>query len=175
MSANIKPETVTIRLMRDQDVQGIVEIEQEGYDFPWSAGIFHDCLRASYQCLVAVDDGEVIGYAVFSCAVGEAHILNLCIHPQWRGTGVAATLLSQLFNSAVKLGCRDVFLEVRPSNDSAMRLYQRFGFRTIGTRPDYYRALNGREDALVLTATLGPTGESTVFADLPVGETRYRH
>lgn len=175
MSANLKLVTAEIRLMRDSDVQYVTEIEQDGYDFPWSAGIFHDCLRAGYQCLVALNGGEVTGYAVFSCAVGEAHLLNLCVHPDRRREGIAAKLLSQLFNSAVRLGCRDVFLEVRPSNISAIRLYQCFGFRSIGTRPDYYRALNGREDALVLSASLAQTGESTAFVDLPIGTPKYRH
>lgn len=142
--------------MHRDDIDAVADIEAQTYDFPWSSGIFRDCLRVGYRCRVLERDGRVAGYGILSTAAGEAHILNLCLHPELRGGGFGRMLLTHLTGLAELSSARQIFLEVRPSNLSARKLYAAAGFNEIGRRPDYYRARHGREDALVLARELLP-------------------
>src|SRR5580698_8619705 len=119
---------LTIRIMRDDDVGEVIGIERASYQFPWTEGIFHDCLRVSYLCRVAVQGQRIIGYAVMSMGAGEAHILNLCVREDARRAGVGRQLIRYLLDQAEAAGMLEAFLEVRPSNAIAMRLYQSLGF-----------------------------------------------
>ncbi|MAS09638.1 ribosomal protein S18-alanine N-acetyltransferase [Salinisphaera sp.] len=148
-------QLIGVRGMRSRDVPAVLEIEQVSYGYPWSERIFRDCLRVGYHAWVATDlDEQVIGYALLSVAVGEAHVLNLCVAPDARGHGVADRLLEALIGQAQAERAERVLLEVRPSNKSARRLYKRCGFERIATRPGYYPAPDGREDALLLALDL---------------------
>ena len=148
-------QLIGVRGMRSRDVPAVLEIEQVSYGYPWSERIFRDCLRVGYHAWVATDlDEQVIGYALLSVAVGEAHVLNLCVAPDARGHGVADRLLEALIGQAQAERAERVLLEVRPSNKSARRLYKRRGFERIATRPGYYPAPDGREDALLLALDL---------------------
>jgi len=143
------------RPMRTADVAAVLAIEQSSYDYPWSERIFRDCLRVGYRGCVATDlDDRVVGYAMLSVAMAEAHVLNLCVAPELRGHGVAGLLLDRLFAQAEAERAEVVLLEVRPSNKAARRLYKRRGFERIATRPDYYPGPDGREDALLLSRRL---------------------
>jgi ribosomal-protein-alanine N-acetyltransferase len=146
---------IQIRDMGFDDVVAIEALEAQAYPFPWSAGIFRDCLRAGYYCCVVELDDVPIGYAVMSSGAGEAHVLNLCVAEPWRGRGIGSYLLTHLLEFARSLAVREVFLEVRPSNVAAIRLYQSQGFAQIGVRRGYYQAVGGREDAVVLRKPLG--------------------
>jgi [ribosomal protein S18]-alanine N-acetyltransferase len=146
---------ILIRDMGFDDVAAVLKLEQQSYAFPWSDGIFRDCLRVGYYCCIVELDLQVIGYAIQSHGAGEAHVLNLCIAPHYRGRGVGSNLLGHLLEFAKGLGVVDVFLEVRPSNTAAIRLYQGEGFAQIGVRRGYYQAVGGREDAVVLRRRLG--------------------
>ncbi|MEJ0007278.1 MAG: ribosomal protein S18-alanine N-acetyltransferase [Steroidobacteraceae bacterium] len=146
---------LTVRPMRDADVAEVIGIERASYQFPWTEGIFHDCLRVAYLCRVAVQNHQIIGYAVMSMGAGEAHILNLCVRADRRRTAVGRTLIRYLLAQAEDAGMVEAFLEVRPSNAIAMLLYQSLGFEQIGTRRGYYQAVEGREDAAVLRLRLG--------------------
>jgi ribosomal-protein-alanine N-acetyltransferase len=141
----------TIRQMNHDDLAHVCDIERRSYEFPWSHGVFRDCLLAGYQCMVLVLDQRVVGYAVLSIAAGEAHILNICVEPSLRARGLGATLLDELLLRARAASVREVFLEVRPSNESAIALYKKKGFVQIANRPAYYQAHDGREDAAVLS------------------------
>ena len=154
-----------IRVMTEADVPRVVRIEVDSYPFPWSEGIFRDCLRAGYICYVAeavhgrgvnrsVGRGEMLGYALMSFGAGEAHVLNLCVRQDARGAGVGRQLINHMLRRAQSLEVKDVFLEVRPSNVIAARLYHSLGFKQVGSRRDYYQAVGGREDALVLKLRL---------------------
>jgi len=149
------PPEVLIRDMEPDDVVMVVDVESQSYDFPWSEGIFRDCLRAGYYCCVAELDHIVIGYGIMSMGAGEAHVLNLCVAEQYRCRGIGSLLLEHLLEFAKALSIADVFLEVRPSNPVAIRLYQSRGFSQIGVRRGYYQAKGGREDAVVLRKVLG--------------------
>jgi len=154
VSARPEIPLLPVRPMREQDLARVAAIEREAYEFPWSEGIFRDCLRVGYCAIVVACDEHIRGYAVMSAAAGEAHLLNICIHPDWHGCGVGRALLGWMFEEAGHLGAQRLILEVRPSNAAALQLYESVGFRRIGVRKDYYRSHQGREDALVLERNL---------------------
>lgn len=139
-----------IRTMHQSDVGAVSEIESSTYEFPWSAGIFRDCLLAGYTNLVLDHDGEIEGYGIMSIAAGEAHLLNICVIDRLRRQGVGSRLLQHMMQLSRAASAGRVYLEVRPSNKSAFRLYDSAGFEVIGIRKNYYKAHNGKENAVVL-------------------------
>jgi ribosomal-protein-alanine N-acetyltransferase len=139
-----------IRSMQDVDIGQVLRIERLSYAFPWTEGIFRDCLRVNYTCRVAEIGVVTVGYGILSVAAGEAHLLNLCVADAYRCRGIGRRLLVHLLLAAGEAGAREAFLEARPSNTSAIRLYQSLGFTQIGMRRGYYQAVDGREDAIVL-------------------------
>ncbi|MDH3548962.1 MAG: ribosomal protein S18-alanine N-acetyltransferase [Gammaproteobacteria bacterium] len=143
-----------IRDMSHDDVFMVSDIERRSYEFPWSHGVFRDCLLAGYQNIVLVRDSSVVGYGVLSIAAGEAHILNICVHPDYRSHGYGEKLLDELLFRARAASVRTIFLEVRPSNERAIALYRKKGFHKVANRPAYYQADKGREDAAVLAKKL---------------------
>ena len=136
------------------DVAGVAAVERSSYPFPWSEGIFRDCLRVGYLCRVAECDGEIVAYGIVAMGAGEAHILNLCVNEAMRGRGIGRQMLKLLVERSAEAGMQDVFLEVRPSNLHAIALYQSVGFIEVGRRRGYYQAVEGREDALVLKLSI---------------------
>lgn len=155
MSARIKEIPGTVRTMTHEDLSQVSDIERRSYDFPWSHGVFRDCLLAGYQCIVLERDGRVTGYGILSIAAGEAHILNLCVDPSARAHGYGERLLDEILARARAEEVREIFLEVRPSNLTAIALYRKKGFYQVASRPQYYQARKGREDAAVLSKKLG--------------------
>lgn len=145
-----------LRPMREQDVDAVHAVERRAYEFPWTPGIFRDCLRADYLAWVLEIDGGVAGYFLMSLAAGEAHVLNICVAPERQGRGHGRRLLRSLLHLARARGAQRVFLEVRPSNRHAIALYEQEGFNEIGRRPRYYPARDGREDAIVMAMELLP-------------------
>ena len=143
------PQT-RLRAMEEADVAAVVEIEQRVYPFPWTAGIFSDCLRVGYQCAVLELDVITVGYGIIASGAGEAHLLNVCVREEFRNRGFGRLLMTHLLTLAAGAGAAVVFLEVRPANTGAVRLYETLGFRQIGVRRGYYQAQSGREDALVM-------------------------
>jgi len=153
MVAVLSPH-VAVRSMVRGDLDSVNEIESASYPFPWTRGIFRDCLRVGYRCHVLDVEGRVSGYAIVSHALDEAHLLNLCIHPDQRRSGLASFLLDHVLREVQIAAADRLFLEVRPSNKAAVKLYKRQGFHVIGRRPGYYPAHEGREDAMVMVLHL---------------------
>lgn len=149
MSAVIKDSAEIYRQMEFDDLDAVMEIESHAYTYPWSKAIFRDCISASYHCCVMEVDGKLVGYAVFIVAVGECHILNICIHPTLHGQGLGRKLLSAVLTLAKDAQAKCIFLEVRPSNRHAISLYESEGFNEVGIRKKYYPAKHGREDAVI--------------------------
>lgn len=144
-----------VRPLRLGDLPEVLAIERVAYEFPWSEGIFRDCLRVGYECYVAVDSGdEVLGYGLLSLALNDAHVLNLCVSPKHRREGIASLLMEHMMRRARHACADSLLLEVRPTNSAAVALYRNLGFRRVGLRKRYYPAIHGREDALVLAKTL---------------------
>ena len=155
--ASDAPQPVAaLRPMRESDLAEVHALEIRAYEFPWTLGIFRDCLRADYPAWVLQVDGRLAGYCLMSIAAGEAHVLNVCTAPELQGRGLGRQLVHALLRIARARRVDRVFLEVRPSNVAAIRLYDAEGFNEIGRRPLYYPARNGREDALVMALELFP-------------------
>ena len=154
MSAILRDPLLRMRPMQEADLDAVIEVEKLAYPFPWTKGIFRDCLRVGYCCWVYTLDERVLGYGVMSVVVGEAHILNACIHPEFQGQGLGRRLLQRLLTLARQHRADTAFLEVRASNQAAIRLYQDLGFNEIGLRRAYYPGKKGREDAVVLALSL---------------------
>jgi len=156
---NIKPDKKhpLIRRLNPEDVDRIHQIEELAYPFPWTRGLFEDCLRAGYALFGLQIGKELAGYTIFSWAAGEAHLLNLCIHPDWQHRGYGSLLLEYAINHVARHDNEAIYLEVRTSNTRAAKLYKNRGFRVIGSRRSYYQAGDGREDAIVMRLALGST------------------
>lgn len=131
-----------------------MNIERRAFEFPWSPGIFRDCLRVGYCCWCYEVDDEIQGYGVMSVAAGESHILNLTVNPHAQRRGIGRKLMQHFLQLAGRHGAETVMLEVRPSNRAAIKLYEKLGFNEAGRRSNYYPAQEGREDALLLALSL---------------------
>jgi ribosomal-protein-alanine N-acetyltransferase len=152
--ANLKEDVPALRAMQLDDLDTVVALETEAYEFPWTFGIFRDCLRAGYECWVLVQADAVIGYSILSVAAAEAHLLNICIASSEQGRGHGTRLVRRMIDLARWPHAERMFLEVRPSNVHAIALYDHIGFNEIGRRPNYYPAKRGREDAIVMAIEL---------------------
>jgi ribosomal-protein-alanine N-acetyltransferase len=141
--------TPRYRAMTLQDISTVMKIESSAYAHPWSEGNFRDCLSAGYEMVIIELQQRIIGYGVMSIAAGEAHLLNLCIHPQKQKRGRGRKLLNHLMQLADQRKASTVYLEVRASNKRACTLYHMAGFNEIGFRSGYYPSGSGREDAIV--------------------------
>lgn len=161
MSAVVKPATCRIRPMLERDLSEVMEIEHAGYEFPWTEGIFRDCLRVGYSCWALDGDWRMDGYGVMMVAVGEAHILNICVRPTEQRRGYGRRMLHHLLHEAQANHAAMAFLEVRPSNEGAIHLYTSEGFAEVGYRRAYYPAHEGREDAMILAKTLEPASKKS--------------
>lgn len=141
---------MTIRALCQDDLPEVLDIECQGYSFPWSESVFRGCFRPDYR-LWALEMGERLsGYAVVAYMAGEAHLLNLCVAAGQRRSGAGRRLLRHLVAESARDGMSQVLLEVRGSNSGAMDLYASEGFTVIGRRPGYYPGGREREDALVM-------------------------
>jgi ribosomal-protein-alanine N-acetyltransferase len=142
-----------IRPARPADGERLVVIERRCFSDPWSAAAFQDILRSSGGIgVVAERRGEAIGYLVGRVAAAEGEILNLAVAPEARRRGLGQRLLEAGLAALAGQGASEIFLEVRESNQAALALYQRRGFRPVGVRSRYYR--NPVEDAIVLRLVL---------------------
>ena len=137
--------------MVEEHIPAVRNVELKAYPYPWSEGIFRDCIKDGYLCKVIFDSsGVLVAYAIVTIAVEECHLLNICVTEDCRGKGIARLLLRLVMNQANQLGAQRAFLEVRPSNPHAIQLYKTFGFIEIGRRKNYYPDTNGREDAIAM-------------------------
>jgi ribosomal-protein-alanine N-acetyltransferase len=144
-----------IRPARPADGDRLAVIERRCFGDPWSAAAFEDILVSSGGLgVVAVRRDGPIGYLIGRVAAGEGEILNLAVVPEARRRGVGQGLLEAGLVALAQAGAREIFLEVREHNRTALDLYQRRGFRPVGLRPRYYR--NPVEDAIVLRLALEP-------------------
>ena len=150
MSTEKVPMHPLVRLLKPADLDRVMEIENSAYAFPWTLGIFEDCLRVGYVCQGLNMGNTLAGYSVQSQSAGECHLLNICIDPAWQGRGLGSLMLEQCIRLARQARCNSMFLEVRSSNRAGISLYHKRGFHIVGERPDYYRAAHGRESAMIM-------------------------
>ncbi len=143
-----------LRPMTASDLDAIMAIERVNFPFPWTEGNFKDSMNSGYMCLVMEQGKQLIGYAVLMMVLDEAHLLNISVAQSHQGQGWGRYLLVQMMEMGREKGGLNMFLEVRPSNHSALGLYESMGFNEMGIRPGYYPAHNGREDAVLMGMAL---------------------
>ncbi|MCW8906219.1 MAG: ribosomal protein S18-alanine N-acetyltransferase [Sedimenticola sp.] len=154
MSAILKDPLLQLKKLREDDLDAIMAVELRCYQHPWTAGIFRDSLRVGYSCWGCFLGQQLLGYGIMSVAAGEAHLLNICVDPRYRGQGLARRLIQRLISQARERDADTLFLEVRVSNRVAQGLYGSLGFNEIGQRRGYYPASGGREDAILFAKVL---------------------
>lgn len=147
MSAELRP-----MLVSDLDV--VMKIERDAYPLPWTQKVFEECIAGRDECWLFIYEGQQVGHGVISHIVDETHLLNICIAPSFSRRGLGRAFLRLLIDLAAQRKSTVFYLEVRVSNQAAISLYHSEGFNEVGTRPNYYPALSGREDALLMTLDL---------------------
>jgi ribosomal-protein-alanine N-acetyltransferase len=151
-------EQIRIRRMSADDLPVIMTIETSSYTVPWSEATFRGLLRrADADLVVAEFDGVPIGYACSWFVIDQGELGNVAVAEPWRNRGVGAKLVETVLERALERGAREMFLEVRPSNAAAQRLYEAFGFREVGRRRNYYA--EPPEDALVMRRAVQPAAK----------------
>ncbi len=143
-----------LRDMTEADLDAVLRIEREVHAHPWTLGNFSDALRSKYMCKVFEERNEMLGYAALLLAVDEAELLDIAIASRYQHQGYGRKLLEEMMALARFHGMQRVVLEVRTSNLAAITLYRKAGFAVIGLRRDYYPAVNGREDAILMGRVL---------------------
>lgn len=136
------------------DIADVVRNERLSYSHPWTEGIFKDCLQSGNECWLIKRAHKTLGHGIVSVAAGESHLLNVCVSPDFQGEGLGRIMVLHLAKCAKEKGASCMFLEVRPSNRIAGKLYDSMGFVEVGLRKGYYPAKEGREDARVLMLEL---------------------
>ncbi len=142
------------RPMQLNDLDAIMAIEPYIYPYPWTRGNFSDSLNSGYSAWVLLRNEVIIGYALVMMVLDEAHLLNLSIAKDHQKQGLGRVLLEHMIDIAKNNQAANMFLEVRPSNISAIALYENMGFNEMAIRRGYYPAKNGREDAVLMGLAL---------------------
>ena len=154
MSAVFKSMEAGFEPMTDERLEQVVAIERRAYDHPWTRGNFADSLRSGYHAQILGAGDTVLGYFVAMQGVDEVHLLNITVEPTWQGQGWGRLMLDALALWSRAQGAQWLWLEVRTTNVRAQEVYQRYGFRRVGERKNYYPAHQGREDAIVMSLKL---------------------
>jgi [ribosomal protein S18]-alanine N-acetyltransferase len=150
---------VKVRDMTSDDIDDVVALENACYTVPWSEATFRGLLRRRDADMIVLHSGrEIVGYAVFWAVLDQGELGNVAISARWRGRGLGAQLVAEVIRRAARRGVREVFLEVRPLNTAARKLYERFGFTMVGRRRNYYQ--EPVEDALVMRRPIHPPSRS---------------
>lgn len=138
-----------IRKMTEQDLPQVYFIEQETFSDPWTEDDFLGSLKeANNGYLVAELDGEVVGYCGYWGIAGEGYIYNVAVKKEFRRLKIGYQMLKTLLTESADRGIASFTLEVRRSNDAAIRLYESFGFEHSGVRKDFYS--KPKEDAVIM-------------------------
>jgi ribosomal-protein-alanine N-acetyltransferase len=153
VSARIDPTAAVLRTMTVASLDGVIELENAIYSFPWTRGNFVDSIVAGYTAWTLNHvDGDLVGYCIAMSGAGEMHLLNITIAPAARRRGHARRIVTELVRVCRSRRESRLWLEVRESNDEAREVYRRLGFAAVGRRKGYYPAPAGRrEDAIVMS------------------------
>lgn len=155
MSALPNPAEAELEPMSEDRLAPVVVLEQRVYAHPWTHGNFVDSLRAGYHARMLVAGAGLVGYYVAMKGVDEVHLLNITVAPEHQRQGWGRLMLDALTLWARAEGVQWLWLEVRASNVQAQRTYERYGYRRVGERRNYYPAGAGkREHAVVMSLKL---------------------
>ncbi len=142
------------REMLMSDLGVVMQLEPTLYSHPWTHGNFVDSLNNHHQAWVLSENEVIIGYSVMMMVLDEAHLLNISVDKALQGKGWGRYLLDLMMKKARELGAANLFLEVRVSNVNAIKLYEKVGFNEMAIRRNYYPAVAGREDAILMGIAL---------------------
>ena len=142
-------EPLIIRDMTAEDVRKVAEIEKMSFSTPWSETSFYAEVHNIHSfAKVAELENKIVGYICIRQVNDECHLLDLAIHPDHRGKGIATALFNNIMEALKPGKCRTFFLEVRTSNEAARKMYEKFGFNIVGIRKKYY--INPTDDAVIM-------------------------
>jgi len=138
-----------IRKMTEADLPEVYAIECDSFSEPWSMQDFAKCLKEPNNYYIVVEsDGKIVAYCGYWGVVGEGHIFNVAVKKEYRQKGIGYQMMKALLSEAVNRGITSFTLEVRASNEPALRLYESLGFKRVGIRRDFYS--KPREDAVIM-------------------------
>jgi ribosomal-protein-alanine N-acetyltransferase len=147
-------DSLILDAMQVKHLDDVMAIEAQAYTFSWTRSMFVSSLSSKDVCLILIADEKIIGYAIFNYIMDEAHLLNICISPDYQFMGLGRLLLRRIVLLSIENRSVMFFLEVRSSNTHAIDLYFSEGFNEVGVRPNYYPSEKGREDAILMTLDL---------------------
>lgn len=141
---------MTVRNMREADLDRVCQIEEATFSVPWSRESIKKeiCENEQAHYLIAEEDGEIAGYGGFWQVLDEGHIMNIAVDEKWRQRGIGETLLREMIAQGKQLGVLYWTLEVRVTNRAAISLYEKIGFSSAGIRPGYYE--KPKENAYIM-------------------------
>lgn len=147
--------------MEEFDLPMVMQIEERAYDYPWTLSGFEKSLDQGLNYVFCKEDAQILGYCCILPVLDEAHLLNICISPDYQRQGLAKQAMLKLFTLLKESQFNIVFLEVRVSNIAALNLYKQLGFTEDGVRKDYYRSqawceernqlIDSKEDAVLMS------------------------
>ena len=144
--------------MTENDLDGVIEIEKRSFISPWTKKMFEETLRSPVSANFVIKiNVEIFGYIMLYSVEDEAHIMNLAVHPDFRGKGYGSALIDHAVLYCARRNISEFYLEVREGNLNARHLYAKFGFGIVGKRKRYYTETN--EDALVMHLSIKDSGE----------------
>jgi ribosomal-protein-alanine N-acetyltransferase len=144
--------TINLRSLTASDIPQILEIENQSFSEPWSRDGFRDLLaNPSFNEMGAFIGPNLVGYIFFYCVMDELHVMNIAVHPKFRKQGLGEKLLNHVHEFGKKHEIKFAYLEVRQTNDSAQKLYEKLGYRKQGRRIGYY---SNQEDAFLMLKEL---------------------
>ena len=143
---------IHFRTLLPEDAEAVAAVERESFPTPWSREDFWREASNDFACyIVALEDAEIIGFGGCWISFEEAQVTNIALTSAQRGRGLGKVLMAKLMRAAAERGVERMTLEVRPSNTSALRLYEGLGFAAIGVRKKYYQ--DNDEDAILMWHT----------------------
>ena len=142
-------QLIEYRDIEMSDLDTIYDLETKSYNFPWTRNILKDCIINRYDSFAAMYSNNIVGYVISKISSIESHILNLTVDEKYRNNGIGSELLDMVINKCQIVQSKILLLETRLTNDSAIFLYEKYGFKKIGLRKNYYKTSLGKEDAIV--------------------------
>ena len=143
---------ITFRKMTAEDSDAVAEIEIKSFSLPWKREDFwHEAQNKNAEYIVGILDEKIVAYAGAWISFNEAEVMNVAVDENFRGQGIGKKIFAELIKVCVKRGANAITLEVRPSNSAAIRLYEKFGLKSVGRRKNYYD--KPTEDALIMWNT----------------------
>lgn len=147
-------EPVHFRPMQEFDLPLVGMLENQSQPYPWPRWFFRKQLRSGAACWVVEQQDEILGFGIMVMVKHWAHIMNMCVAPEYRRRGLGRRIMLHLLTMARQKHATHAWLEVRPTNRPAVLLYRKLGFRLKQIRKGYYLSRRGRQNALVMVRKL---------------------